>query len=301
MRLNLKMWLATVSLAVSFIANSQTITVKHPLGATTLETQPERVVVLGMDSLDVLDYLNIKPVGVVKSPIPNYLTQYQDPQYTDVGTLHEPNFEAIFSLKPDLIVVSNRSSPSYQELSKIAPTVVFMPDSQRFWQTTVEGWRMFGQIFEADTKVDQIIAQTSQQIETVRTKALTKQATALMVMTNGGNVTTFGAGSRYHAIFSEFGFKQLVYNDKNLAHGELISYEFIAQANPEYLLVMDRDKAIGRDSGEAMRGFNNALIEQTRAAINHRITVLNPQAWYISAGGMTATQIMVSDMNRALD
>ncbi|MEF1291336.1 ABC transporter substrate-binding protein, partial [Vibrio sp. M260118] len=103
---------------------AQSLTVEHPMGKTTLEAEPKRVVVLGMDTLDVLDNLNIEPVGVVKSPMPSYLNKYQDDKYTAAGSLFEPDFETIFTLKPDLIIASNRSSESYDELSKIAPTVV---------------------------------------------------------------------------------------------------------------------------------------------------------------------------------
>lgn len=298
--LNLKQWLVGTIMAVSLTAHAETITVEHPLGSTKLETKPERVVVLGMDTLDILDHLNIEPVGVVKRPIPDYLTQYKDDKYTSVGTLHEPDFEKIFSLKPDLIIASNRSSRAYDELQKIAPTVVFMADSQKFWETTQQGWRMFGEIFGVESKIEDLITQTSTKIESVKSKAQAKNAKALMVMTNGGNVATYGSGSRYNAIFDEFGFTQLVHNEKALAHGDLISFEFIAKANPEYLLVMDRDKAIGRDSGEAKKGFNNALIKQTDAAKNDRITELDSQAWYISASGITATNIMIEDMTKAL-
>ncbi|GAK84209.1 catechol siderophore ABC transporter [Vibrio ponticus] len=300
MTFNLNAWLTTALMAVSFIANSKTITVEHPLGVTTLESKPQRVIVLGMDTLDIVDYLNIVPIGVVKAPIPDYLTKYQSDQFASVGTLHEPDFETIFSLKPDLIIASNRSSPAYEELSEIAPTVVLMADAQQFWQTTQNGWRMFGEIFEMEDKIEQLITETSSEINQVKRQAQANDAKALMVMTNGGNVSTFGAGSRYDAIFDEFGFKQLVHNDKVLAHGDLISFEFIAQANPDYLLVMDRDKAIGRDSGEAKQGFYNALIAQTNAAKNNRITELNPQVWYISASGITATKMMIEDMHKAL-
>ncbi|MDA0148204.1 siderophore ABC transporter substrate-binding protein [Vibrio sp. LaRot3] len=276
------------------------ITVEHPLGKTQLDTKPQRVIVLGMDTLDVLNKLDIEPVGVVKAPMPDYLNKYQAETYAAVGSLHEPNFEAIFTLKPDLIIASNRSSESLDELSKIAPTVVFMADAKDYWPSTQAAWRMIGKIFEREADIEKIISQTQADIELVNARAKSRDAHALMVMTNGGNVATFGAGSRYSAIFDIFGFKESVANDKNLSHGDLVSFEYIAQANPDYLLVMDRDKAIGRESGEASKTFYNALIKQTNAAKNNRIVHLNPQAWYISASGITATQIMIEDMKSAL-
>ncbi|EGU31390.1 siderophore ABC transporter substrate-binding protein [Vibrio scophthalmi] len=296
-----KIWLLTALMAVSPFAISETITIEHPLGSTLVTTQPTRIVVLGMDALDVLDYLEIKPIGVVKRPMPEYLSKYQDQEYASVGTLHEPDFETIYSLKPDLIIASNRSSSAYEELSKIAPTVVFMVDSRRFWPTTQLAWRMIGDIFQRNEEIEKIITATESKINSIAHVASAKQARALMVMANGDNITTFGAGSRYNAIFDEFGFKQVVNNNVTAAHGDLISYEFIAEANPDYLLVIDRDKAIGRQSGSAKQGFSNALINQTNAGKQNRITELNPQAWYISASGITATQIMINDITMALE
>ncbi|WP_260260634.1 siderophore ABC transporter substrate-binding protein [Vibrio intestinalis] len=291
-----------VAALVGFSAMSfaKQITVEHPLGKTTLETKPQQVIVLGMDTLDVLNKLDIEPIGVVKAPMPDYLSQYQADEYAAVGSLHEPNFEAIFTLKPDLIIASNRSSESIDELSKIAPTVVFMVNAQNYWPSTQAAWRMIGKIFEREADIEKIISQTQADIELVNARAKSRDAHALMVMTNGGNVATFGAGSRYSAIFDIFGFKESIANDKNLSHGDLVSFEYIAQANPDYLLVMDRDRAIGKESGEARKTFYNALINQTNAAKNDRIIHLNPQAWYISASGITATQIMIEDMNSVL-
>ncbi|MDA7746797.1 ABC transporter substrate-binding protein, partial [Psychromonas sp.] len=126
---------------ISHLCLAKAITVSHPMGETQLPAIPERVVVLGMDSLDALDALGIEPVGVVKSPLPAYLEKYKSDKYQSVGSLFEPDFEAIYTLKPDLIIVSNRSSRSFEALSNIAPTVLFMAETANYWETTTDAWR----------------------------------------------------------------------------------------------------------------------------------------------------------------
>ncbi|MGF1755080.1 siderophore ABC transporter substrate-binding protein [Vibrio makurazakiensis] len=279
---------------------AKTITVSHPMGSTTLETKPERVIVLGMDSLDVLDHLGVKPIGVVKAPMPTYLNEYQDTKFRSVGSLFEPNFEVIYSLKPDLIIVSNRSSESMKELSEIAPTVLFMADPAEYWETSQDAWRMLGMIFEQEKRIEQTIVQQQAQINEIRLQTKAQQANALTVMTNGGNLSTFGQHSRYSAIYQLFGFQEAARNIKTSRHGDLISFEYIATANPDYLLVLDRDQAIGRSQGKALQQFNNPLINNTSAARNKKIAHLNAQAWYISASGITATQLMIDDMKGVL-
>lgn len=289
----------TLALA-SLVANAKSITVEHPMGTTTLESKPERVIVLGMDTLDVLDSLNIEPVGVVKAPMPQYLNKYQDDKYPAVGSLFEPDFETIFTLKPDLIIASNRSSESYEELSKIAPTVVFMADSKNYWPTTQTAWRMIGEIFERQNHIEKLIAHKQKQIDSIQQFTADHSTKVMLVMTNGGKLATFGANSRYSAIYDLFGFSETVSNSADKNHGDLISYEYIAKANPENLLILDRDQAIGRDSGEAFQKLNNSLINETKAAKNDDIYYLNPQAWYISASGIKATQFMIDDMQKVV-
>lgn len=288
-------------MALAPLALAKTITVTHPMGTTTLETKPERVIVLGMDSLDVLDHLGIDPIGVVKAPMPSYLNKYQADQFKSVGSLFEPNFETIYSLKPDLIIVSNRSSGSIEELSKIAPTVLFMVDPQDYWNTTQQSWQMIGQIFEQEDRVNRTIAQQQAQINDIRLKTKVSAPKALTVMSNGGNLSTFGEQSRYSAIYRLFGFKEASSNIKTSTHGDVISFEYIASANPDYLLILDRDQAIGRAQGKALAQFDNSLINNTNAARNKNIAHLNSEAWYISASGITATQIMIDDIQSVLD
>ncbi len=293
-------WLVSGMLVVlsttGFTANAKQITIEHPLGKTTLTQSPKRVVVLGMDTLDVLDKLNIEPIGVVKAPMPDYLSKYQDDKYQAVGSLFEPDFEKIFSLKPDLILVSNRSSPKYAELSKIAPSVVFMADAKDYWGTTQAQWQMIGKIFDKQAEVDAIIGKMQKQIDDIRSKTFGSQYTALTVMTNGGNISAFGAQSRYRAIYDMFGFSEAGKSTKSSRHGEVISFEYIAKVNPNFMLVLDRDHAIGKSSPSAKEKFDNALINKLDVFKNNRIAFLNSQAWYISASGIHATQIMIDDL-----
>ena len=282
---------------ISHLCLAKAITVSHAMGETQLQAIPKRVVVLGMDSLDVLDTLGIEPIGVVKSPLPPYLEKYKRDKYQSVGSLFEPDFEAIYMLKPDLIIVSNRSSRSYEALANIAPTVLFMADPAKYWETSTDAWRMIGTIFGQEAQVESFITRQKLQIDQIQTRHQSHDAQALVVMKNGTNLTTFGAQSRYGVIFNLFGFKEAVNNDTHHKHGDLISFEYVNQVNPQYLLVLDRDAAIGRANQSAKDVFDNPLINKLPVYKNGHIHYLNSHAWYISASGIQATQIMIDDIN----
>lgn len=102
-------------------------TVSHAMGDTTISDQPGRVVVLDTGELDSAAALGVEPVGAVRAPVDSGLLDYLSPATDDtelVGTIDEPDLEAIAALRPDLILSSQlRHEQLYDELSAIAPTV----------------------------------------------------------------------------------------------------------------------------------------------------------------------------------
>ncbi len=291
---------------VSAMAFSQSvladeITVSHAGGETTLESNPQRVVVLGLGSLDVLEKIGVEPVGMVKTFLPEYLEKFENSDFVNVGSMHEPDFEAIFTLKPDLIIASPRTANLAGDLSQIAPTVVFTVDATGYWESTQQNWRMLGEIFEKEAQVETIISDYQEQLDTISSFVKENDADALTIMTNGGNLSTFGSQSRFSSIYKDFGFNETRAGIVESTHGNLISFEYIASANPSNIFVLDRDAAIGRSSGAAQTLLDNELVNSTDAAQNSNITYLDSAAWYLTAGGMNATQIMINDIRSVLD
>ncbi|WP_205907452.1 MULTISPECIES: siderophore ABC transporter substrate-binding protein [Salinivibrio] len=294
-----------VILTTSLLFGSQVAakTIEHAMGTIEIDGVPQRVVVLGQGSLDVLDRIGVEPVGVVKSLMPDYLAdKYQDEKYVAVGTVKEPDYEAIFMAKPDLIIAEARMASLMKELEEIAPTIMFQADYNQYWQSVQKNWRMLGQVFDKQDKVEAIIAKMDAKIASTRNKAAADNFNALMVMSNGSKVAMFGEKSRFGMVFDELGLKPAKSDDVEVAgsHGNLISFEYIADANPDVLLVLDREQAIGEGVGKAKARFDNPLVNKTPAHQNNRISYLDPTAWYITMAGMTAMDKMIDDVNRVL-
>src|SRR6187200_1169423 len=104
-----------------------TRTIKHAMGETKVPESPKRVIVLDTDKLDSLASLGFTPVGATQAGANQTWPKYLGPALDSVkvvGTIQEPNLEAITALKPDLILGSKfRQEPLYAKLSQIAPTV----------------------------------------------------------------------------------------------------------------------------------------------------------------------------------
>ena len=294
-------WVAILSLLLAGQASA--VTIEHEKGSHEFKTTPKRVVVLGMGSLDVLDRLGIKPVGTPHSLLPEHLKKYAKTTL-NTGNVSEPDFEAVFSMKPDVIIAENRMLPLYDELDEIAPTVMFYIQGGNYWEDAKKNWRMMGALFDKQVTAEEVISGMEQQLKTARGKAQKAHLSALMLMNNGNNLAMFNKGSRFSIIFDEFGFNES--SSQKVApvtgsHGNLISFEYVADANPDVIFVLDREQAIGKSAGKAQVMFDNPLVNKTQAAKNQKMVFVDPNSWYIAMGGMTATETMINDINQALN
>lgn len=279
----------------------QAATYEHSLGTTEIDGVPQRVVILGQGSLDVMNKLGIKPVGLPQALLPEYLSEYKSDEYTNTGSVKEPNFETIYNLKPDLIIAEGRQTEVYKELAEIAPTYMFVIDNQDYWTTTQHHWKVLGQIFDKESEVDALIKETQQSIDHLHQEAQANPMKTLLIMNNGNKLALFGEKSRFSVVYDEFGLTAPPAPEKKAtgSHGNLISFEYIANEQPELMLILDREQAIGQSSGKAKTLFANPLVDSTPAAKNKRVIFLDPNAWYLTAGGFTATQKMIADVEKA--
>lgn len=106
-------------------------TVEHALGSLEIEGVPQTIVVLEWTYAEDLLAVGVQPAGV--ADVGGYNTWVNvepglDDDVVDVGTRQEPSLESIAALEPDLIIgVQFRHEPVYDQLSSIAPTLLFNP------------------------------------------------------------------------------------------------------------------------------------------------------------------------------
>ena len=122
-----KTTLASALLMVSAFASA--VTVKDAKGEFTLDKTPSRVVALEYSFVDALAQVGVSPVGVADdNKVDRILPQVREKiaAWQSVGTRSQPSLEVIASLKPDLIIADpSRHTAVFEELKKIAPTVMF--------------------------------------------------------------------------------------------------------------------------------------------------------------------------------
>lgn len=272
--------------------------VEHAKGRTTLADRPRTVLVFDIAALDTLDALNVPVAGVPGSNLPDYLGKYRDDRYVKIGTLFEPDYEAVAASAPDLIIVGPRSSAKYADLSQIAPTIDLSIDPMRFIAGTRLSVELLGRVFDRQEEAAALVARIDGAMAHAR-KSVPGDETVLMVMVNGGKLTAFGPGSRFGWIYRDLGLKPAGQGTTTAAHGEVISFEYILKTNPDWLLVLDRDAAVGHGGQAARAALDNELISATSAAQKGQIVYVDPVRWYISAGGGAALAVVAEELATA--
>jgi iron complex transport system substrate-binding protein len=140
---------------------SATHAVDHARGTTDVPDSPERVVTLEPLELDTAVAVGIEPVGAAGASNPAYLDA---DGVKPVGTVPEPDLEAIAALKPDLILGTEaRHSELYEQLAAIAPTV--------FIETQADPWRdnaiLIGEALGRQDEVAELLSAVDTRCETL--------------------------------------------------------------------------------------------------------------------------------------
>ena len=100
----------------------QEVTITHSKGETTVKTNPKKVVVFDMGTLDTMQKLGVEAeFALPVDSIPSYIEGFEDA--INAGGLKEPDLEGIYTFAPDVIFISGRQADFYDELNKIAPTI----------------------------------------------------------------------------------------------------------------------------------------------------------------------------------
>ena len=287
-----------LALASAVSAQAEGLTIKHARGETSVPQKPQKVLTFDLATLDTLTALGVEVAGVPGGNKPDYLSKYAADDFPKIGTLFEPDFEAVNAAEPDLIIVAGRSSAKYPDLEKIAPTIDLSVDAEHYLSSAEENIRTLGKIFGKETEAEALLAKLESSTATLKEKAA-KAGKGLLVLTTGGKMSTYGPGSRFGVLFSDYGIQPADENVKVGNHGQPASFEYILEKNPDWLFVIDRDAAVGREGTAAAKFLDNEIVGQTTASKNGHVVYLNSVSWYLVGGGITALQMTVEQLTEA--
>lgn len=280
------------------------MTVEHSLGQTVIEKRPQRVAVLDMNELDFLDQLGVPVAGAPKDFVPHFLSRYKNNEdVMDLGFIVKPNLEKLYRLHPDLVLMTALQADRYQEISEFAPVVLFDVDyrdsSTGYIEVISNHLMTLGRIFGKQERAREKVAAIKRKAEQVRSVTRDRPEKALVVMHNNGAFSSFGVHSRYGFVFESLGVKPADRSGQTSLHGQPISSEFIQQADPDILFIIDRTAVMQNRPVLNAESLANPLLRDTKAWKNQRVIFVDPDAWYVTAASITPLEIIMDDVLRA--
>ena len=264
---------------------------------------PQRIAILDMASLDILDSLGLggRVVGSATTTL-EYLQDYvPGDAIANLGTIKEADLEAVMACEPDVIFIGGRLSASYDALSEIAPVVFLSTDTQiGVVESVRNNATTIASMFGLEAQVDELMAGFDARIEALA--AFAEGKNAIVGLCTSGSFNILGSDGRCSIISVEVGFDNLGDGDVTATHGNESSFELVVELDPDYMFVLDRDAAIGTDGAQLAREIvENELVMDTDVYRDgHIVYLANPTVWYTAEGGITALDIMLNDLEGAL-
>ena len=264
---------------------------------------PQRIAILDMPSLDILDRLGLgdRVVGSATTTL-EYLQAYvPGDTIANLGTIKEADLEAVMACEPDVIFIGGRLSASYDALSEIAPVVFLSTDTEiGVVESVRNNATTIASMFGLEAQVDELMAGFDARIEALA--AFAEGKNAIVGLCTSGSFNILGSDGRCSIISVEVGFDNLGDGDVTATHGNESSFELVVELDPDYMFVLDRDAAIGTDGAQLAKEIvENELVMDTDVYRDGHIVYLeNPTVWYTAEGGITALDIMLNDLEGAL-
>jgi iron complex transport system substrate-binding protein len=261
-------------------------TVEHAMGSTEISERPERVVVLDTGELDSVLSLGVTPVGAVTTAVDSEFLSYlaEDAAGVEVvGTIAEPDLEAIAALEPDLIL-SNvvRHEDVYDQLSQIAPTV-FAADVGDTWkENLLLDAEALGLEEEAAGLLDEYEADAAALGEDIGDPAGTTVSTIRFV---AGVIRAYNADSFIGTVMADIGLDHQQVATDRATFAEL-SAEQVTQADADIVLYSSYGPAA--DSGEA-QVVAGPLWPRLAAVAEGRAVQVEDDVFYTGIGLRAAT------------
>jgi len=250
-------------------AEPSTVTVTDNHGEIEVPVNAERVIVLDNTAMQTLADWDIELVAAPKGVMGTVWPQWTDNEdVLDIGTHNEPNLEAVIEADPDIIIGGYRFSSVYDDLKAIQPATIETEKREGEDPLTelVRQTEILGQVFDREDDAAAIIERFETAVDDAKT-SYDGTSSVIGLITSGGkiNYAAPGEGRGVGLLFDTLGLVPGISTDGSTNHqGDEIGVEAIAAANPEWLVVLDRDGAFQEE------GYVSAaeLIEESEALQN---------------------------------
>ena len=248
-------------------AKTEERTVQHAKGEIKIPANPKKIADLSGSTEELLIF-GMKPIITA-----NTTQEKIDAHIADklkgvkpVGSAwgDQINIEAVAAAKPDLILVNNRQEKIYDQLSKIAPTVML--------KTPLDQWRPkfeeLGKIFDKEKETTAWLKKYDEKASKLHDKIIAK--------TGDAKFMEMAAYPNAFRVYGDYGYGSVIFKDLQLPAVQgtptdkplvQVQKEALIDYNPDYLFVFTTG-----DGSQRLKEFQEETIWKNMNAVkNNRV------------------------------
>ena len=267
-------------------------TIVHDFGTTKLKKVPKRIVILDNLYGEILNPLDITPVGATTGQADSqefstlFKKQYKDAKVVSVGWQGNPDLDKIAELKPDLILMTGEQEDLYEELSEIAPTVGYQINTDENWdyhETSLKVAEIFDKRDEMKKDLDRVDAREAVFAENVKAKFGDQKLMYLRVTDNDIRYYAYG---HFGYLYDTYHFNRAeTFNPDDMF--QVIDPDKLKDINPDLLIVQ-------ADSQELLDNKlkNTPVWTSLKAVQNNKVIYADYSTYMLGFGIVSQEAIM---------
>ena len=267
-------------------------TIVHDFGTTELKKAPKRIVILDNLYGEILDPLDITPVGATTGQADSqefstlFKKQYKDAKVVSVGWQANPDLDKISELKPDLILMTGEQEDLYDELSEIAPTVGYQINTDENWdyhETSLKVAEIFDKRDEMKKDLDRVDAREAVFAENVKAKFGNQKLMYLRVTDSDIRYYAYG---HFGYLYDTYKFNRAeTFNPDDMF--QVIDPDKLKDINPDLLIVQ-------ADSQELLDNKlkNTPVWSSLKAVQNNKVIYADYSTYMLGFGIVSQEAIM---------
>lgn len=251
-------------------------------GEVEIPANPQRIVDISGAS-DILSILGYQVIGTANSDgydytkFPSYLEDVLgEAEILGYSMLAEMDVEAIIALEPELIIISTVQEKMYEQLSKIAPTIMIEMKQMDWKEDFMHVAKVMGKEAEATAWIDSYL-EKAEAVGAKIKETYGEDSSYLSFLASGGSLF----------IFDGAGLGTILYDDMGLAKPEgmpqqenislpVVSFEGLAEIDADYIFAIATD--------EDMVSLTNSSIWNGTKAVKNNHVVSLPASPYFNQG-----------------
>lgn len=267
-------------------------TIVHDFGTTELKKAPKRIVILDNLYGEILDPLDITPVGATTGQADSqefstlFKKQYKDAKVISVGWQGNPDLDKIAELKPDLILMTGEQEDLYDKLSEIAPTVGYQINTDENWdyhENSLKVAEIFDKRDEMKKDLDRLDAREAVFAENVKAKFGDQKLMYLRVTDNDIRYYAYG---HFGYLYDTYHFNRAeTFNPDDMF--QVIDPDKLKDINPDLLIVQ-------ADSQELLDNKlkNSPVWTSLKAVQNNKVIYADYSTYMLGFGIVSQEAIM---------